>query len=162
MKKITASFQVQRLLKEAKALYQRQMFNEARSIYEVLVKKIPSNPEVNAHLGMIELQSGNLKYGIAFLEQALTSNPNEFYLLLNLGSALVNAGEFSKGMSNLDLAIKINPHLSSLHYNKAIALKGMNQYPAAIKSYQEAIKKRNSSDDDNNNMINNIIYIYVI
>jgi tetratricopeptide (TPR) repeat protein len=156
MKKITASFQVQRLLKEAKALYQRQLFNEARSIYEVLVKKIPSNPEVNAHLGMIELQSGNLKYGIAFLEKALTSNPNEFYLLLNLGSALVNAGEFSKGMSNLDLAIKINPHLSSLHYNKAIALKGMNQYPAAIKSYQEAIK----IDPLNVQAIFNLAFLY--
>ncbi len=156
MKKITTSFQVQRLLKEANALYQRQLFNEVKPIYEVLIKKIPSHPEVNAHLGMIELQSGNLIYGIALLEKALTSNPNEFYLLVNLSTALVNTGEFLKAISNLDSAIKINPNLSNLHYNKALALKGLNQYPAAIKSYQEAIR----IDPLNVQAISNLGFLY--
>ncbi len=140
MKKITGSFQLQKLLKEANALYQKKLFNEAKAIYQAIIKKLPSHPEVNAHLGIIELQSGNLENGIVFLEKALTSNPTEFNLLANLGSALVNAGEFSKAVPYLTSAIKINSNLSDLHYNLALALKGMSQYPASIKSYQEAIR----------------------
>ena len=74
MKKIISPSKIQRLLKESNLYCQTGKFNEAKLIYQELLKAIPSHPDVLTNLGTIELQCGNIHAGINYLEKSIKIN----------------------------------------------------------------------------------------
>ena len=94
MSKIGSSTKIQRLLKESSLLSHSGKFNEAKPIYQALIKLIPNHPEVLGNLGTIELQRGNNDLGISHLTRALKSNPTEIKFIINLANAYISISKF--------------------------------------------------------------------
>ena len=132
MSKIGSSTKIQRLLKESSLLCHSGKFNEAKEIYQALLKLIPNHPEVLGNLGTIELQGGKTDLGISYLTRALKSNPTEIKFIINLANAYISINQFKESLEYLDSAEKINPNLLNILYNKARALRGLNEFDAAI------------------------------
>jgi tetratricopeptide (TPR) repeat protein len=132
MSKIGSSTKIQRLLKESSLLCYSGKFNEAKEIYQALLKLIPNHPEVLGNLGTIELQEGNADLGISYLTKALKSNPTEIKFIINLANAYISINQFKEALEYLESAEKISPNLLNILYNKARALRGLNEFDAAI------------------------------
>lgn len=132
MSKIGSSTKIQRLLKESSLLCHSGKFNEAKEIYQALLKLIPNHPEVLGNLGTIELQRGNNDLGISHLTRALKSNPTEIKFIINLANAYISISKFKEALEYLNSAEKISPNFLNILYNKARALRGLNEFDAAI------------------------------
>ncbi len=132
MSKIGSSTKIQRLLKESSLLCHSGKFNEAKEIYQALLKLIPNHPEVLGNLGTIELQGGNTDLGISYLTTALKSNPTEIKFIINLANAYISISKFKEALEYLNSGEKISPNLLNILYNKARALRGLNEFDAAI------------------------------
>ena len=132
MGKITSSLKIRRLLKESSQLCHSGKLNEAKEIYQALLKSIPNHPEVLGNLGTIELQGGNTELGIAYLARALKSDSTDIKLITNLANAYISTNKFTEALEYLESAEKISPNLINILYNKARALKGLNEFDTAI------------------------------
>ncbi|CAM8443201.1 GT9_LPS_heptosyltransferase domain containing protein [Candidatus Methylopumilus universalis] len=140
MKKIISPSKIQKLLKESHLYCQAGKFNEAKLIYQELLKAIPSHPDVLTNLGTIELQSGNIHAGINYLEKSIKINPIQPRAISNLGNAFLELKKNIEAINYYDLAIKMDGCFPEAYYNKARALKTSQKYPEAISNYQQAIK----------------------
>jgi tetratricopeptide (TPR) repeat protein len=132
MSKIVSSSKIQRLLKESSLFCHSGKINEAKEIYQLLLKSIPNHPEVLGNLGTIELQGGNAELGIAYLTRAIKSNPKDIKFIINLANAYISINQFKEALEYLDLGEKISPNLLNVLYNKSRALRGLNEFDAAI------------------------------
>jgi tetratricopeptide (TPR) repeat protein len=132
MSKIVSSSKIQRLLKESSLFCDSGKLNEAKEIYQLLLKSIPNHPEVLGNLGTIELQGGNAELGIAYLTRAIKSNPKDIKFIINLANAYISINQFKEALEYLDLGEKISPNLLNVLYNKSRALRGLNEFDAAI------------------------------
>ena len=110
MSKIGISSKIQRLLKESSQLCHSGNLNEAKEIYQTLLKLIPNHPEALGNLGTIELQQGNTESGISNLTKALKTNPKEVKFIVNLGNGLVELKQYDQALSYFESAEKINPN----------------------------------------------------
>jgi tetratricopeptide (TPR) repeat protein len=140
MKKIISPSKIQRLLKESLLYCQTGKLNEAKLIYQELLKVVPSHPDVLTNLGTIELQSGNIEAGINYIEKSIKINPIQPRAISNLGNAFLELKKNMEAINYYDLAIKMDERLPEAYYNKARALKTSQKYPEAISNYQQAIK----------------------
>ena len=139
MSKIGSSTKIQRLLKESSLLCHSGKFNEAKEIYQVLLKLIPNHPEVLGNLGTIELQQGNTESGISNLTNALKTNPKEVKFIVNLGNALVELKQYDQALTYFESAEKINPNFSNNLYNKARVLKYLGRFDEAMITLQKCL-----------------------
>ncbi|MBT7120469.1 MAG: tetratricopeptide repeat protein, partial [Nitrosomonadales bacterium] len=58
-------------LQDALIFCQKGQFNEARNIYQKLIKVIPTNDQMLANFGTIELQMGNVEYATELLDRSI-------------------------------------------------------------------------------------------
>ena len=94
MSKITSSLKIQRLLKDSSQLCHSGKLNEAKKIYQLLLKSIPNHPEVLGNIGTIELQLGNTELGLNYLKNAIKIDFNNSVYLTNLENGLSEIGKF--------------------------------------------------------------------
>ena len=140
MNKISSSSKIQRLLKESRLYCQSGRLEEAKVIYENLLKIVPSHPEVLGNLGTIELQNGNTELGVAHLKKSISIDPLQFNFLMNLGNGLLDLNDPLESFSYYEAARKINSHSSDVFYNRGRALKSLKRFQEAIESYKSSIK----------------------
>ena len=133
MNKISSSSKTQRLIKKSRQYCQSGRLEEAKLIYEDLLKIIPLHPEVLGNLGTIELQNGNTELGVAHLKKSISIDPLQFNFLINLGNGLLDLNNASESFFYYEAARKINTRSTTVFYNRGRALK-------ALKRYQEAIE----------------------
>ena len=140
MSKIAISSKIQRLLKESKLYCQSGRLEEAKLIYQDLLKSIPFHPEVLGNLGTIELKSGNTELGVKLLKQSISVDPTQCNFLSNLGNGLLDLVNPNEAFFYFETALKINPYSSELLYNKARALKLLNRNEDAIEVLKSSIQ----------------------
>ena len=140
MGKLIHATQISKYLKKAQSLYEINLFDEAKRIYEEILKIKPSQPQALINLGAIELQLGNVNEGINLLKKSLEIDPSQPQTLLNLGNGYLSLKEFSRAIDHYNLAIKINPNFFEAYSNKGMALRQLNQFDAAVSCYKKAIE----------------------
>jgi tetratricopeptide (TPR) repeat protein len=140
MSKIGISSKIQRLLKESRLYCQSGRLEEAKLIYQDLLKSIPSHPEALGNLGTIELKSGNTELGVKLLKQSISVDPTQCNFLINLGNGLLDLVNPNEAFFYFETALKINPYSSELHYNRARALKLLNRNQDAIEALKSSIQ----------------------
>ena len=140
MSKIAISSKIQRLLKESRLYCQSGRLEEAKLIYQDLLKSIPLHPEVLGNLGTIELKSGNTELGVKLLKQSISVDPTQCNFLSNLGNGLLDLVNPNEAFFYFETALKINPYSSELLYNKARALKLLNRNEDAIEVLKSSIQ----------------------
>lgn len=140
MNKKISSSKIQRLLKESSLYCSVGKLNEAKLIYQDLLKVVPSHPDVLANLGTIELQFGNTEIGVNYLKKSISINPNQYIFLTNLGNGLINLNKSEEAIFYFDMALKIAPKAPSILYNKARAYKALKKYKESEVTYLNAIQ----------------------
>ena len=140
MNKISSSSKIHRLLKESRLYCQSGRLEEAKVIYENLLKIVPFHPEVLGNLGTIELQNGNTELGVAHLKKSISIDPLQFNFLMNLGNGLLELNNPLEGFSYYEAACKLNSQSSDVFYNKGRAFKSLGRYQEAIECYKSSIK----------------------
>jgi len=75
-------------------------------------------------------------------ENALSVNPRNNLIRLNLGNAFIERGEIEKGMEQFRIALEVNPKYVDAHHNLGFALANERHYSEAITQYNEALRIR--------------------
>ncbi len=140
MKKIISPSKIQKLLKESHLYCHTGKLNEAKLIYQDLLKVVPSHPDVLANLGTIELHSGNTEIGVSYLKKSISINPNQYIFLTNLGNGLIDLDKSEEAIFYFNMALKIAPKASHIFYNKARALKSLKKFQESEENYLAAIQ----------------------
>jgi len=131
---------ITRALQDALVFCQKGQFNEARNIYQKLIKVIPTNDQMLANFGTIELQMGNIERATELLDRSLLINPNQSNILNNLGNYFLESGDFQKSIKYFDMAINSSQGNFNAFYNKGRAMTSINKIEEATDCYIQAIK----------------------
>ena len=79
---------------------------------------------------------------ISLYENALSINPRNNIIRLNLGNVLIEHGDAEKGMAQFRTALEVNPNYIDAHHNLGLALVGRRRYNEAITHYTEILRIR--------------------
>ncbi len=140
MNKLSNSLKIKRLLEKSLAHCQQGQFLEAKLIYEELLRLVPNHPQVLSNLGTIEIQLGDIKKGVSYIEKSIKVDPKQPGAISNLANGLLEIEKPEEAIQYYNLALKLDSNFVDAYYNKARALKFVQKYEEAILNYQQAIK----------------------
>jgi tetratricopeptide (TPR) repeat protein/ADP-heptose:LPS heptosyltransferase len=138
--KLSNSLKIKRLLEKSLTHCQQGQFLEAKLIYEELLRLVPNHPQVLSNLGTIEIQLGDIKKGISYIEKSIKVDPKQPGAISNLANGLLEIEKFEEAIQYYNLALKLDSNFVDAYYNKARALKFVQKYEEAILNYEQAIK----------------------
>lgn len=101
------------------SLYEKIGRNEnAKTIYEFIVKENPKNYEASMNLGNVLYNMNEFKYAIQVYNTLLNYYPTDYDIYYSLGMTYTMINDFQKAKENYQMAAQIN----SLQYNSKYAL----------------------------------------
>lgn len=127
------------LFSQALALHQSGRLDEAKALYEQLLKDVPGHHRALQQMGMICGQSGDIQRAVSFLSASLAIHPDNAEALNFLGNALQDLGQFDAAIASYERAATILPDYAEAHYNKANAQQRMGLLEASVASYDRAL-----------------------
>ena len=136
--------EVQARYSQGLALHQQGRLEEAKALYQEILKNQPDHFESQHLLGVLALQAGQFTQAVELLGQALKLKPDSAAAQVNLGNALKNLKHFAAALQSNDRAIALKPDYAEAYYNRGNVLKALKQLDAAIKSFDQAILIRPS------------------
>jgi tetratricopeptide (TPR) repeat protein len=125
-----------------------QHLDRARPMAPKLLALRPHDPDILYLNGIVERTFGDYSQAKAHLEEAISIDPNFFYSRFNLGKVLVILHEWAPAKEQLEKAIELGDIEPQVHYELAMALRGLgdSEHAAAeIKKYEELRKAEESS-----------------
>jgi len=114
-------------------------FLKARTYFEDLTQKTPTNPNAWHLLGVALFRSGLYQDAIQFFNKAVELDPNFAEAHYNLGVTLQSLCNFTKAIESYDLALASKPNYPEAQSNKGIALQSLGELQAALNCYNAAI-----------------------
>jgi cytochrome c-type biogenesis protein CcmH/NrfG len=97
--------------------------DEARTLFEDVLRRNPSDAEAQYFLGALLVQEGDLTRGVALLERARVARPDFWGSWYYLGKAHLEEDRVKEGVAALERAAELNPNESSVFYLLARALR---------------------------------------
>jgi Tfp pilus assembly protein PilF len=79
---------------------------------------------------------------IPLYENALSINPRNNIIRLNLGNVFVERGDAERGMEHFRTALEVDPDYIDAHHNLGLALAGRKHYNEAVTHYNEILRIR--------------------
>jgi tetratricopeptide (TPR) repeat protein len=99
-----------RLFREADALFEEKVYNEALSIYLEGLKADPNNAEANFKAGLCHLETTYKEKAVPYLEKAFRGNPGMHpNLLMFLGEAYQYDHQFPKALQTYTPSARRRP-----------------------------------------------------
>lgn len=134
----------------ALALEQQGKNAEAEAAWRTYLKAHPANPEVYAHLGLLEARQEHYKEAVPLYRKALALNPDISGLRLNLGLALFKGGELKQALTEFKPLLRSAP-AGSPESQRLTILIGMAHYGLA--EYADAVPfLKEAADGDTQNL----------
>jgi protein O-GlcNAc transferase len=117
---------------------------EAKIIYELILKKNPNDFNCLHHLGLIA--KNNKEYLSAFnlISKAIAINPHSAEAHFNLGNLLKILNKINDAIASFDKAIKIKPDYES-YFLRGLAQYELKKLENALTSFDESIKLKPDS-----------------
>jgi len=100
----------------------------------------PRSAQARNVQGIASRQCGRLADAIARLTEAVELDPDFFDARVNLGNALVDAGEAEAALPHYRHALALDPSSSSVHNNLGNAQRELRQPAAALAAYRRALE----------------------
>lgn len=129
-------------VKKASFLYHIEKWEDAESIYDKLIQRIPTAdiPYIGkANLCWYTSSPPDYEKAIAYCDKALAVNPNSEYAWSTKGSALNNLGRYTEAVDCLKKALKINPKSWQANYSIACTYALMNDPAKAMQAIKAAL-----------------------
>lgn len=112
---------------------------EAETIYRGLLGRYPGNSDLQNALGVLALHGGRAEEARAWLEQAVTSQPDKIAYLNNLGAALSALGDFGRAVECFECVAQIDPEQPIVHYNLGSAKLALGRWDEAVSDFRRAL-----------------------
>jgi len=139
-------------LNEGILLHKSGKFEEAKKIYEEILRLNPINFEVTNLLGIISLQLQKYDEAIILITKAISINPNHHALYNNLGVTYKNLEQYDNAIKNFNKAIELNPNYAEAYNNLGIIFKNNKEYEEAYKNYIKSIELKPDYVEAYNNL----------
>ena len=137
--KPVSAAQVMARLTEAVAMHKQGRLEQAKQIYEEILKSNPSHFDALHFLGLIALQEKHYQDAADLLSRAIQINPKSAAACYNQGIILFELKQFEAALQSYDKAISLKPDYAEAYSNRGNALKELQQFEAALHSYDKAI-----------------------
>ena len=120
-------------------LHQAGRFADAAGIYQRLLEILPDSHDIRHLQGLALFDLGQPIDGIRLMEEALARNPGAGHYYNNLGSRLIDHGEFRRAEELLKQGATRSPACPATRYNLGNALFRQGKYLPAITCYRESL-----------------------
>jgi len=127
------------LIARAIEKHQLGLLEEAKLLYQQILRDFPSNADALHLLGIIHLQSGNVQDAISLINRAIKLSPNVPEYYSNLGVAYKNLHDLYGAEKSYLKAIVLNPKYAEAYNNLGNIYKDRGQNALAKSNYQRAI-----------------------
>lgn len=128
------------LFNKALALNEIKEYDEAREVFEELIRYYPNFD--NAYLGRarMNLVAADTTAALADIEKALSINRNALNAYIMRADISINSnGDFERALADIDEAIKLQPRLAGLYINRAYIRYKLDSYNGAMADYDYAL-----------------------
>lgn len=125
--------------------YEKQNFPFMRMAANWLIEHFPSNAMGWNFRGIAHLLSGEFNEALEVLEQAVTLDPDNVHILVNLINVYISHGRPDTALPYVEKALKLDPNLPVLLNNAGNAYRLSGDIKHSLTFYQRAL-----ADDPNN------------
>ncbi|SFP45877.1 putative PEP-CTERM system TPR-repeat lipoprotein [Nitrosomonas cryotolerans] len=115
-------------------------YQDARNVFEQILKKEPDSPGALIGLANYSLSEKNPEMTIKFSEQAITKNPDNADAWFFKADLLRAQGKIEQALAAYNQVIQLEPGYFSAYINRAIIEIGTREFDAAAKSIDAARK----------------------
>ncbi|HSI21293.1 MAG TPA: tetratricopeptide repeat protein [Verrucomicrobiae bacterium] len=137
----TGDPELDKLLSEADIHFRKGEMKAAEQLYLQVASKDPKCSKAYSRLGVIYLENGDdWEDAEAAFRQALKTDPQNGYVLNNLGLVLYHQDKFADAIRNFEQAVHLDDLNASRHANLGMAYMAMRQYAKAESSFKKALK----------------------
>ncbi|MGB8167959.1 MAG: tetratricopeptide repeat protein [Chthoniobacteraceae bacterium] len=113
---------------------------EAEGLYRQLLVGEPHNPDLCHLLGLVYFQTRRFLPGRELIERAIAMSPNVARYHNNLGTLLIELGEYKQALAAYAMAIRLEPRNAGAWYNTGIVHTQLHNWPLAIEAYRAALE----------------------
>ena len=132
--------EVERQLRDATRLHQSGRLDEARRLYEVILRAGNRNFDALHQFGILHYQTGRYDKARELLERALAQNANSAPAWCNQGLVLQAQGRPREALTCYDRAIALNPRHAEIYNNRGNVLFELGRPDDALASHEEAVR----------------------
>lgn len=132
---------IEKMLLDADLHFKRGEMKAAEDIYLKVAAQDPKCSKAYSRLGVIYLEDeGCLEDAEAAFRQALKVEPNNGYILNNLGLVLYHQDKYADAIRNFELSVRLDEYNAARHANLGMAFLAVRQYAKAESSFKRALK----------------------
>jgi tetratricopeptide (TPR) repeat protein len=142
---------IDKLVMQGLAYHQQGMFNEAKALYEQVLKVQPKNFSALQLIATLYAQTNNPLKAIDFFSKAIRINPNFAPCYSNRGNALKELGRYSEAIISYDKAISLQADDAYTYSNRGVVLQELGRTEEALASYDKAISLNPNSAESYSN-----------
>ena len=115
---------------------------EAKGIYQKILRDAPNHPIALHLMGVIAYQNKEKDVALDFIKKALIIKPDYAEAHNNLGVIFKELREIDKAIACYKRALTINNDYAEAHYNLGVVLKEIGKLDEAITSYKRALEHK--------------------
>lgn len=137
----TGNPELDKLLAEADIHFRKGEMKAAEQLYLKVAAEDPRCAKAYSRLGVIYLENGDdWEDAEAAFRQAIKTDPQNGYVLNNLGLVLYHQDKFADAIRHFEQAVHLDDLNASRHANLGMAYMAMRQYAKAESSFKKALK----------------------
>jgi tetratricopeptide (TPR) repeat protein len=130
---------IERLFQHGLGLLNQGRMDQAREVFNKVIKLNPNNADAHHISGIISAQLRDFKLADTQFEEAIKLNSNNPAFYCNRGNVLKELKQYENAINSYDQAIKLKSNYSLAYLNKSIVFFEFEQYEKALSSCKEAI-----------------------
>ncbi|WP_165873554.1 tetratricopeptide repeat protein [Parasulfuritortus cantonensis] len=127
------------LLRQALAEHRQGRLEEAKRLYEAVLKVQPGNADVLHLLGVVAAQGGDHRLAVSLMDRAIAANPDNAAFHSNRGNALKDLGRLDEALAAYERAVALKPDYADALSNRGNVLLDLGRFDAALASYDQAV-----------------------
>ena len=135
------SSEIETLLADADVHFRKGEMKAAENLYLQAASKDPRCSKAYSRLGVIYLENGeNWEDAEEAFRQALKTDPENGFILNNLGLVLYHQDKYADAIRQFEQAVRHDEYNAGRHANLGMAYMAMRQYAKAESSFKKALK----------------------
>ncbi len=113
--------------------------NEAKAIYQAVLKTHPDEPGALHFLGLVAHQQNDEQTALEYLTRSIIAKPDYAEAHSNRGIVLKELDRLEEAITSYQKALSLKPDFADAHYNLGNAYGGLDRHKDAVKCYQKAL-----------------------
>jgi predicted O-linked N-acetylglucosamine transferase (SPINDLY family) len=129
-------------LRRGIGLQQSGRIDEARAVYEEILRQDPGQGDTLYLLGFLAYQAGDFEKAVAYLQRAATALGPHPATLHTLGASLQALGRLDEAIESYSRVIRVRPDHADALINRGLALQVLHRHAEALADYDAAARLR--------------------